>query len=150
MEKQAMTKVQKLPVPQAVDIQTDGDPHSDNLQSAARYVQGLRDEVATMHARNMDLERDNNMLYSEVQCLKLQLEAERTERRHYHQYATSVTTSFDVVVRVIEDALARAVQHARAPDDGKGAPEIKMPDNLQKWLSRGQIDEPESAQQAAE
>lgn len=149
MEKQPMTnKVQKLPVP--VDVQTDGDPHSDNLQSAARYVQGLRDEVANLHARNTDLERENNLMYSEIQCLKIQLGAEKIERRHYHQYATAVTTSLGAVTRLIDDVLAQALGAARTPDDGKLVPDIQMPENLQKWLSRGQIDEPKGAQQAAE
>jgi diphthamide biosynthesis methyltransferase len=128
-----MNNVKKLPTAQVEQLDLHG-VHADNLHSAARYAEALRNEVTDMHAKILDLEKENDMLVTQVQCFRIQLEAERKERRHYHQFSTSITTSLSNVTKIIDDVLAQAVGAARSED--KGEPDIVMPDGLQKFLNR--------------
>ena len=108
--------------------------HSANMLAAARYTEAMREEISSMHAKITDLEGENIRLESEVECLKIQLEGERNERRHYHQYAASITTSLSNVTKIIDDVLAQAVTSARSP--AEGMPDIDMPARLQAHLNR--------------
>src|SRR5215467_2873957 len=62
-----------------------------------------RDEIKDLEAANLQLE-------SEIQSLKLTLEQERAERRHYHSLANEIITRLDVVACTIDDVVKRAEQ----------------------------------------
>ena len=77
----------------------------------------------------------NLQLESQVQSLKLSLEQERAERRHYHSLANEIITRLDVVGQTIDDVVRRAEQETRrqrresAPAD---LPKVEMPTFLKK------------------
>jgi hypothetical protein len=88
----------------------------------------LTDQAKSLEATNLQLE-------SEVQSLKLTLEQERAERRHYHSLANEIITRLDVVGQTIDDVVRRAEQEVyrqRRESPRTDLPEVEMPNFLKK------------------
>ena len=86
------------------------DPLADKIRDSILGVENLRAENARLANQVNGLERANLQLESEVQSLKLTLEHERSERRHYHSLANEIITRLDVVGQTIDDVVRRAEQ----------------------------------------
>ena len=81
------------------------------------------------------LERTNLSLESEVESLKLAVEIERAERRHYHSLANEIVTRLDVVGQTIDEVVKRADQEVyrqRRENPRAELPDIKVPSFLRK------------------
>jgi hypothetical protein len=88
----------------------------------------LTDQLKSLEASNLQLE-------SEVQSLKITLEHERAERRHYHSLANEIITRLDVVGQTIDDVVKRTEQETgrqRKKDPRAELPEVEMPTFLKK------------------
>ena len=83
------------------------DPLADKIRDSILGVENLRVENARLSNQTNVLERENLQLESEVQSLKLTLEHERTERRHYHSLANEIITRLDVASRKDIERLQR-------------------------------------------
>jgi hypothetical protein len=72
----------------------------------------------------------NLQLESEIQSLKLTLEQERAERRHYHSLANQIITRLDMVARTVVDVVNRAEQEVcrqRKETPGAKLPDVEAP-----------------------
>ena len=72
----------------------------------------------------------NLRLESEIQSLKLTLEQERAERRHYHSLANEIITRLDVVACTIDDVVKRAEQEVcsqRSKTPGAKLADVEAP-----------------------
>ena len=68
-----------------------------------------------------------------MRSLKLALDHEQSERRHYHSLANEIITRFDVVGQTIDDVVKR-VEHDRQWRENPRAdlPETELPTFLKK------------------
>src|SRR6516162_2573053 len=103
-----------------------GDPLAAKIRDSILGVETLRGENRRLADEIKDLEVTNLQLESEIQSLKLTLEQERAERRHYHSLANEIVTRLDVVARTVDDVVKRAEQEVyRQPSKTPGT---KLPD----------------------
>ena len=99
-----------------------GDPLADKIRDSILGVENLRGENRRLADEIKDLEVTNLQLETEIQSLKLTLEQERAERRHYHSLANEIITRLDVVARTVDDVVKRAEQEVcRQPTKTPGA-----------------------------
>ena len=103
-----------------------GDPLAGKIRDSILGVENLRGENRRLADKIKDLEVTNLQLESEIQSLKLTLEQERAERRHYHSLANEIITRLDVVACTIDDVVKRAEQEV-CRQSGK-PPGAKLPD----------------------
>jgi len=88
----------------------------------------LTDQVKSLEGNNLQLE-------SELRSLKLALDHERAERRHYHSLANEIITRLDVVGQTIDDVVKRAEQETyrqRRENPRAELPEVEPPTFLKK------------------
>ena len=86
----------------------DFDPLAEKIRDSIRGVEGLRTENRKLTDQIRSLETAKLQLESELQCLKLTLEQERSERRHYHSLANEIITRLDVVGQTIGEVVKHA------------------------------------------
>src|SRR6516225_12051429 len=87
-----------------------GDPLTERIRESILGVENLRAENRRLTDQVKSREGDKLQLESEVQSLKLALDHERAERRHYHSLANEIITRLDVVGQTIDDVVKRAEQ----------------------------------------
>ena len=112
-----------------------GDPLAAKIRDSILGVENLRGENRRLADEIKDLEVTNLQLETEIQSLKLTLEQERAERRHYHSLANEIITRLDVVARTVDDVVKRAEQEVcRQPRKTPGAnlPDVEAPSFLKK------------------
>ena len=115
------------------------DPLAEKIRDSIRGVEGLRAENRRLTDHIKSLEAAKLQFESEIQCLKLTLEQERTERRHYHSLAIEIITRLDVVGRTINDAVKQAEDETyrkRREIPRPELPDIKGPGFLEKVEAR--------------
>ena len=103
-----------------------GDPLAAKIRDSILGVENLRGENRRLADEIKDLEVANLQLESEIQSLKLTLEQERAERRHYHSLANEIITRLDVVACTIDDVVKRAEQEVSR--QRRETPTAKLPD----------------------
>ncbi len=116
------------------DLQS-GDPLTEKIRESILGVENLRDENRRLTDRVKSLEATNLHLESEVQSLKLSLDQERAERRHYHSLANEIITRLDVVGQTIDDVVKRAEQETyrqRRENPRGDLPDVEMPTFLKR------------------
>jgi hypothetical protein len=112
-----------------------GDPLTERIRESILGVENLRAENRRLTEQLRSLEAANLQLESEVQSVKLTLEQERAERRHYHSLANEIITRLDVVGQTIDDVVRRAEQETyrqRKENPRAELPDLKVPSFLQK------------------
>jgi chromosome segregation ATPase len=133
-------------VPTKPDLEP-ADPLTEKIRDSIRGVEHLRTENSKLMDQLRTLETANLQLESQVQSLKLTLEQERTERRHYHSLANEIITRLDVVGQTIDDVVKRAEQetHRQRKEKTRAeTPETDMPSFLKKVeaLTNGKAEKP--------
>ncbi|HEY7298807.1 MAG TPA: hypothetical protein VH684_12945 [Xanthobacteraceae bacterium] len=133
------------------DLQS-GDPLTEKIRESILGVENLRDENQRLTDQVKSLEATNLHLESEVQSLKLSLDQERAERRHYHSLANEIITRLDVVGQTIDDVVKRAEQETyrqRREAPRADLPEVEMPTFLKRVeaLVNGQGEKPKTLAQ---
>ena len=111
------------------------DPLSDKIRESILALENLRAENLRLTDEIKTLEHSKLAFESEVQSLKVAIESERAERRHYNSLANDIVTRLDVVGHTIEDVVKRAEQEVyrqRRENPRAELPEIKVPSFLQK------------------
>src|SRR5262250_2495277 len=103
-----------------------GDPLAAKIRDSILGVENLRGENRRLADEIKDIEVTNLQLESEIQSLKLTLEQERAERRHYHSLANEIITRLDMVARTVDDVVNRAGQEVCR--QRKETPSVKLPD----------------------
>src|SRR6516165_4544790 len=86
------------------------DPLSDKIRESILALENLRAENLRLTDQVRLPEQSNLVFESEVQSLKLAVENERAERRHYHSLANEIVTRLGVVGDTIEGVVKRAEQ----------------------------------------
>jgi chromosome segregation ATPase len=129
-----------------------GDPLTEKIRESILGVENLRDENQRLTDQVKSLEATNLHLESEVQSLKLSLDQERAERRHYHSLANEIITRLDVVGQTIDDVVKRAEQETyrqRREAPRADLPEVEMPTFLKRVeaLVNGQGEKPKTLAQ---
>ena len=111
-----------------------GDPLADKIRDSILGVENLRGENRRLADEIKDLEVTNLRLETEIQSLKLKLEQEREERRHYHSLANEIITRLDVVARTVDDVVKRAEQEVcrQRKTPGANLPNVEAPSFLKK------------------
>jgi predicted RNase H-like nuclease (RuvC/YqgF family) len=110
-----------------------GDPLAGKIRDSILGVENLRNENRRLADEIKDLEVANLQLESEIQSLKLTLEQERAERRHYHSLANEIITRLDMVARTVDDVVKRAEQEVsrqRRETPGAKLPDVEAPSFL--------------------
>jgi hypothetical protein len=103
-------------VENAAQIEIETDPGTDKILQTIAAVENLRAEKVRLAERVKmrlaervkSLEHANLRLKSEVESLKLAVEDERAERRHYRQLADEIITRLDIVGQTIDDVVERS------------------------------------------
>jgi hypothetical protein len=98
-------------------------------------VENIRAEKLRLTEQLKILEHANLSLESEVESLKLAVENERAERRHYHSLANEIVTRLDIVGQTIDEVVKRADQEVyrqRTENPRAELPDIKVPSFLRK------------------
>ena len=131
------------------------DPLTEKIRDSILGVENLRAENSRLSDQLQRLETTNLQLESEVQSLKLTLEQERAERRHYHSLANEIITRLDVVCHTIDAVVKRAEQETyRQGRENPRAelPESEMPAFLKKVeaLVNGHGDDPSKSNEHAQ
>ncbi|HEY7296424.1 MAG TPA: hypothetical protein VH684_00700 [Xanthobacteraceae bacterium] len=134
----------------AVATKPDGeavDPLTEKIRDSILGVEHLRTENSRLTDQVKSLETANLQLESQVESLKLTLEQERSERRHYHSLANEIITRLDVVGQTIDDVVKRAEQETyrqRREKSRAETPETEMPNFLKKVeaLTNGLAEKP--------
>ena len=103
-----------------------GDPLAAKIRDSILGVENLRTENRRLADEIKDLEVTNLQLEREIQSLKLTLEQERAERRHYHSLANEIITRLDMVARTVDDVVKRAEQEVSR--QRRETPGVKLPD----------------------
>ena len=112
-----------------------GDPLTERIRESIIGVENLRAENRRLSDQVKSLKGTNLQLESEVQSVKLALDHERTERRHYHSLANEIVTRLDVVGQTIDEVVKRADQEVyrqRRENPRAELPDIKVPNFLKK------------------
>jgi predicted RNase H-like nuclease (RuvC/YqgF family) len=115
------------------------DPLAEKIRDAIRGVEGLGAENRRLTDQIKSLETAKLQLESEVECLNLTLEQERSERRHYHSLANEIITRLDVVGQTINGVVKKAEEEAyrkRRETPRPELPDIKGPGFLEKVEAR--------------
>jgi predicted RNase H-like nuclease (RuvC/YqgF family) len=110
-----------------------GDPLAAKIRDSILGVENIRGENRRLADEIKNLEVANLQLESEIQSLKLTLEQERTERRHYYSLANEIITRLDVVARTVDDVVKRAEQEVsrqRTETPGAKLPDVEAPSFL--------------------
>ena len=118
-----------------------GDPLAGKIRDSILGVENLRSENRRLADEIKDLEVANLQLETEIQSLKLTLEQERGERRHYHSLANEIITRLDVVACTIDDVVKRAEQEVylqRRETPGAKLPDVEAPSFLVRTTVNGQ------------
>ena len=121
-------------VPTKADVEL-GDSLTEKIRNSVLGVENLRTDNCRLTDQIESLERTNLQLESEVQSIKLTLEQERAERRHYHSLANEIITRLDVVGQIIDEVVKRAEQETyrqRKENPRVEQPDLKVPSFLQK------------------
>ena len=111
------------------------DSLTERIRESILGVENLRAENRRLTDQVKSLEGTNLQLESEVQSLKLALDHERAERRHYHSLANEIITRLDVVGQTIDDVVKRAEQETyrqRRENPRAELPEVEPPAFLKK------------------
>src|SRR6516164_3554884 len=119
----------------ATRMEDGADPLGEKIRDYILGVENIRDENRRLLDQIVTLETANLALESEVRSLKLALDHERAERRHYHSLANEIITRLDIVGHTIDDAVKRAehdVYRNRQENSRPELPEVKVPSFLQK------------------
>jgi predicted RNase H-like nuclease (RuvC/YqgF family) len=124
-----------------------GDTLTEKIRESIRGVEHLRAENSSLADQVKSLETANLQLESQVESLKLTLEQERAERRHYHSLANEIITRLDVVGHTIDDVVKRAEQETyrqRREKPRTESPEAEMPAFLKtvEALTNGKTEKP--------
>ena len=122
-------------LPTEPDVTAADDPLTEKIRQSILGVENLRAENSRLADQLRSLETTNLQLESEVQSLKLSLDQERAERRHYHSLANEIITRLDVVGQTIGDVVRRAEQETaqqRKKDPRAELSEVEMPTFLKK------------------
>ena len=112
-----------------------GDPLTEKIRQSILGVENLRAENRRLSDQVKSLEGNNLQLESELRSLKLALDHERAERRHYHSLANEIITRLDVVGQTIDDVVKRAEQETyrqRSENPRAELPEVEPPTFLKK------------------
>ena len=112
-----------------------GDPLTERIRESIIGVENLRAENRRLSDQVKSLKGTNLQLESEMQSVKLALDHERTERRHYHSLANEIVTRLDVVGQTIDEVVKRADQEVyrqRRENPRAELPDIKVPTFLKK------------------
>ena len=106
---------------------------TERIRESVLGVENLRTENRRLTDKLRSLEANNLQLENEVRSLKLALDHEQSERRHYHSLANEIITRFDVVGQTIDDVVKR-VEHDRQRRENPRAelPEAELPTFLKK------------------
>jgi hypothetical protein len=120
-----------------------GDPLAGKIRDSILGVENLRCENRRLADEIKDLEVTNLRRESEIQSLKLTLEQERAERRHYHSLANEIITRLDMVARTVDDVVKRAEQEVsrqRRETPGAKLPDVEAPSfaKMVEALTNGQ------------
>ena len=109
------------------------DSLTERIRESVLGVENLRTENRRLTDKLRSLEANNLQLENEVRSLKLALDHEQSERRHYHSLANEIITRFDVVGQTIDDVVKR-VEHDRQRRENPRAelPEAELPTFLKK------------------
>ena len=121
-------------VPMKAEVEL-GDSLTERIGESILGLENLRAENCRLTDQVKSLEGTNLQLESEVQSLKLTLDHERAECRHYHSLANEIVTRLDVVGQTIDDVVKRAEQEVyrhRRENPRAEVPDIKVPPFLQK------------------
>jgi chromosome segregation ATPase len=121
-------------VPTKAELES-GDPLTEKIRQSILGVENLRAENRRLTDQVKSLEGHNLQLESEVQSLKLALDQERAERRHYHSLANEIITRLDVVGHTIGEVVKRAEQETyrqRRENPRAELPEVELPTFLKK------------------
>jgi hypothetical protein len=134
----------------ATRAQDGADPLGEKIRDCILGVENIRDENRRLVDQIDTLETANLQLESEVRSLKLALDHERAERRHYHSLANEIITRLDVVGRTIDDVVKRVEQDASRQskeNPGPQQPEVPVPTFLKRVeaLLNGQGEKPQSS-----
>ena len=89
-----------------------GDPLTERIRESIIGVENLRAENRRLSDQVKSLERTKLQLESEVQSLKLALDRERAERRHYHSLANEIVTRLDVVGQTIDEGSSGPIRRS--------------------------------------
>jgi chromosome segregation ATPase len=111
------------------------DSLTETIRESMLGVENLRTENRRLKDKLESLEGDTFQLENEVQSLKLALDHEQAERRHYHSLANEIITRLDVVGRTIDDVVERAehdVYRQRRENPRAELPETELPTFLKK------------------
>ena len=87
-----------------------GDPLTEKIRQSILGVGNLRAENRKLTDQVKSLEGNNLQLESELRSLKLALDHEQAERRHYPSLANEIITRLDVVGQAIDEVVKRAEQ----------------------------------------
>ena len=112
-----------------------GDSLTERIRESTLGLENLRAENCRLTDQVKSLEGTNLQLESEVQSLKLALDHERAECRHYHSLANEIVTRLDVVGQTIDDVVKRAEQETyrqRRENPRAELPEVELPTFLKK------------------
>ena len=112
-----------------------GDSLTERIRESILGLKNLSAENCRLTDQVKSLEGTNLQLESEVQSLKLALDHERAECRHYHSLANEIVTRLDVVGQTIDDVVKRAEQEVyrqRRENPRAELPDIKVPSFLRK------------------
>jgi len=109
------------------------DSLTEKIRESVLGVENLRTENRRLTDKLRSLEANNFQLENEVRSLKLALDHEQSERRHYHSLANEIITRFDVVGQTIDDVVKR-VEHdrQRRKNPRPELPEAELPTFLKK------------------
>ena len=109
------------------------DSLTEKIRESVLGVENLRTENRRLTDKLKSLEANNLQLENEVRSLKLALDHEQSERRHYHSLVNEIITRFDVVGQTIDEVVKR-VEHDRQRRENPRAelPEAELPTFLKK------------------
>ena len=108
---------------------------NERIRESILGVENLRTENRRLTDKLKSLEGNNHQLENEVRSLKLALDHEQAERRHYHSLTNEIITRFDVVGQTIDDVVKRAEHDAyrqRREKPRAELPEAELPTFLKK------------------
>ena len=108
---------------------------TEKIRQSISGVENLRAENRRLTDQVKSLEGNNLQLESELRSLKLALDHEQAERRHYHSLANEIITRLDVVGQTIDDVVKRAehdVYRQRRENPRAELPEAELPTFLKK------------------
>ena len=125
---------------------------SENIRQSIVGVENLHAENRRLSAQIGSLESTKLRLESEAQFLRLALDSERAERRHYHSLANEIITRLDVVGRTVDDVVQRAqheVNSKRKEQPSGELAELRIPNFLKQAITKDGPAEPKAERSQA-